>query len=150
MALTHDIIYQSNSVTRVLMHPYLRSLIAQHRSSKREGADDQAQTIEWSADQEPALSLDLAIPCGLLINELLLLSWPGSNIKLTLTQPQPAHDRHPDTEGLHLTFICDHTIFVAENPDTELQNDIVTALAEQMGGTASIEPTALTVTVSSP
>jgi PAS domain S-box-containing protein len=68
MALIHEILYQSRDLGRLNMADYLRTLAAHLVRSYR--TDDTQITLTLSVDQI-LLDVDTAIPCGLLLNELI-------------------------------------------------------------------------------
>jgi PAS domain S-box-containing protein len=67
MALIHEQLYQSEDLSKIAFYDYLRTLINHLVSSQ--SLDKQLIDIDW---QVAAINLDLdrAIPCGLLLNEL--------------------------------------------------------------------------------
>lgn len=67
MSLVHEKLYRSENLSNIGFQDYLETLVAQLRTSfgKRSGLDVR---VEASGTQ---LDLDTAIPCGLVINELL-------------------------------------------------------------------------------
>lgn len=67
MALLHETLYQTGNFAAVNLADYLRRLASQLFRAHRAAAD-----IHLLLDLEPvSLSIDLAIPCGLIVNELL-------------------------------------------------------------------------------
>jgi two-component sensor histidine kinase len=68
MALIHEILYQSRDSGSINMADYLRTLAAHLFRSYR--TDDTQITLTLSVDQI-LLDVDTAIPCGLLLNELI-------------------------------------------------------------------------------
>jgi two-component sensor histidine kinase len=68
MALIHEILYQSRDSGSINMADYLRTLAAHLLRSYR--TDDTQITLTLSVDQI-LLDVDTAIPCGLLLNELI-------------------------------------------------------------------------------
>jgi len=66
MALVHETLYASDSLTRVNFSEYTRSLMEHLWRAHATDAD-----IRLTLDLDPIeLSVDLAVPCGLIINEL--------------------------------------------------------------------------------
>jgi two-component sensor histidine kinase len=67
MALVHEKLYESESLARVDFAEYARSLLTcLWRAHGRDGA-----AIELKLDLEPVpLSVETAVPCGLILNEL--------------------------------------------------------------------------------
>jgi len=68
MALVHEMLYQSNNLNRIDFHDYLQTLVAHLRHAfDPEGAI----RIEVAAPGV-FMDLDTAIPCGLIVNELVI------------------------------------------------------------------------------
>jgi PAS domain S-box-containing protein len=68
MALVHEQLYQSRELARLDFKSYLVSLITQVRSASH----DATRSIRFELElAESTLDLNAAIPCGLLVNELL-------------------------------------------------------------------------------
>ncbi len=68
MALVHETLYQSDSLAEIDMTNYLRNLFRYFR----EIYHSSAQEIQFSKDVDPILlGIDMAVPCGLIINELI-------------------------------------------------------------------------------
>lgn len=68
MALIHEQLYESNSFAAVDFSNYLRQLAAQLVRSQEVSADRVDVKVEVDGVQ---LSIDVAVPCGLIVNELL-------------------------------------------------------------------------------
>jgi PAS domain S-box-containing protein len=67
MALVHEHLYQSKDLAKIDFAGYIRALIGDLRTSYGEKAKDVAVHIDTSTF---FMSIDKAIPCGLIINEL--------------------------------------------------------------------------------
>jgi PAS domain S-box-containing protein len=133
MALIHEILYQSRNLGRVNVADYLRTLAAHLVRSYR--TDDTQITLALDVDQV-LLDVDTAIPCGLLLNEL---------ISNCLKHAFPDHRKgevsivmHADPSGqVTLTVRDDGVGFPA---DTDFRNSntlglqLVTGLVEQLQG----------------
>lgn len=66
MALVHELLYQSRTLSHVRMQEYLETLAGHLSDSYRSAAD-----VEVIIDaQDVEMDLDHAIPCGLIVNEL--------------------------------------------------------------------------------
>lgn len=65
MALIHERLYQQHTLARVEFAAYLRQLVGHLLRSYRTGA----VTLNFAAD-EVSLDIDSAVPCGLIVNEL--------------------------------------------------------------------------------
>ncbi len=68
MALVHEEVYRTGSFIELGMHAYLNQICETLGWGRNRGAC--ATTIRVRADESAALSLDKAIPCGLVVNEL--------------------------------------------------------------------------------
>jgi len=68
MALVHERLYKSHDVARVDFGDYARQLAADLFRAYRASDDDVRLEVRATA---PPLALDVAIPCGLLLNELM-------------------------------------------------------------------------------
>jgi two-component sensor histidine kinase len=65
MALVHERLYQSQDLARIDFAEYVNSLVTHLFSSYH------AQGIKWRIEADPiALDIDTAVPCGLILNEL--------------------------------------------------------------------------------
>ncbi|NTU55400.1 MAG: hypothetical protein HGA79_04045, partial [Anaerolineales bacterium] len=92
MALIHEKLYQSSDLAQVNFRSYLQSLVTYLTQSYRERSVNVTVQIEA---EDIMLDIDAAIPCGLIVNELVSNSLkyafpdnqPGT-IKLTCHQPQ--------------------------------------------------------------
>lgn len=69
MALVHDMLYQSKNLSRISLDQYLRKLAVKIQSS----FGRRQKNIELKLSLQPGIFMliDLAVPCGLVINELL-------------------------------------------------------------------------------
>jgi two-component sensor histidine kinase len=118
MALIHEMLYQSGTLSRVDFHPYLQALIGYLRSSF-----DPHHTVQFSvAATDIWMNLDTAIPCGLIVNELVInalkyafperLRCPGVNaghIEVTATQQDSAYTLIVADNGVGLPTDVDWT-----------------------------------------
>lgn len=67
MALIHEQLYRSNDLARIDFAVYVQELV----DNLRQGFGSAAVHVDFRLDIEPApLVLDLAIPCGMIVNEL--------------------------------------------------------------------------------
>jgi predicted ATPase/two-component sensor histidine kinase len=67
MALVHENLYRADGYARVPMHPHIESLCTQLEHAYR--PQDRAVTLAFEIE-EIMLDLDRAVPCGLIVNEL--------------------------------------------------------------------------------
>jgi PAS domain S-box-containing protein len=133
MALIHEILYRSKDLAKVDFGEYVNTLVANlNRSykSKRARVDikiDVAQTM---------LDLDVAIPCGLIINELVsnalkyaFIDRESGVIEILLRQPE---------EGTYNLIIRDNGVGFPQSIDFKqtvtLGLQLVNTLAEQLDG----------------
>jgi PAS domain S-box-containing protein len=136
ISLIHEMLYKSRSLSTVNMHDYLdhlfRNVISTLGSSTNQlSLDFQVEGIE--------LTLDKAIPCGLIINELISNSLKHAfqeshrgNIRLTFRSLDQSHfglDYSDDGVGFPAGFDPRKTITLGLR--------IVTSLTEQLGGELS-------------
>jgi PAS domain S-box-containing protein len=137
MALIHEILYQSRNLGKINMADYLRTLASHLVHSYR--TDDTQITLTLSLDQM-LLDVDTAIPCGLLLNEL---------ISNCLKHAFPDHRRgevsiilHADpSDQVTLTIRDDGIGFPADldfRDSTTLGLQLVTGLVEQLHGTITM------------
>jgi two-component sensor histidine kinase len=67
MALIHEQLYRSNDLTRIDFAAYVQELV----DNLKQGFGNAAARVNFCLDIEPVpLLLDLAIPCGMIVNEL--------------------------------------------------------------------------------
>jgi two-component sensor histidine kinase len=148
MALIHETLYQTPNVARFHLAPYLRTL--SDELFRAYGVDPQCIALTSRID-EVVLPLDAAIPCGLILNELLSNAlkhaFPNGRrgdirIELQAGPDQQVLLRVVDTGvGLPEGFDVCHT--------DSLGMQLVCALTEQLQGAIAVERdggTALTVT----
>jgi len=137
MALVHEKLYQSPSLTRIEFEGYLRQLSAQLLSS----SEKKAGRIELKIDaEEIAFDVQTAIPLGLIVNELftnaLKHAFPGERrgeISIAL---------HPAGNGEHLLTFKDNGVglpdsFLPGQSET-LGFQLVTLLVDQLEGRLDI------------
>ena len=92
IALVHEKLYQADSLARVDFQDYLKVLISHLRASVGPRGE-----LQWEISAPVELSLDVAVPCGMIVNELVTNAmkhafpgqWPGAAIRVSL-EPQGA------------------------------------------------------------
>ena len=136
MALVHEALYRAPDLARVDFGAYLRRLATALFASYRLDA----QHIELTVTAEPlALDLDTAIPCGLIVNELLTNAFKhafpdgrAGAIHLTLQA----------TAGLATLTVQDTGVGFPADVDVRQADSlglrIVDHLAEQLGGSLAL------------
>jgi PAS domain S-box-containing protein len=140
MALIHEQLYQSEDLSKIAFYDYLRSLVNHLISSQ--SLDYKLIDIDW---QVAAINLDLdrAIPCGLLLNELV------SNV-LKHAFKQPRSESRKITIKFSVQTEENYCLSVSDNGDgfpDELNLDqiptlglrLVKALTRQLRGQLKIE-----------
>lgn len=141
MALVHETLYQSKNISEVNFAGYLHALIGSVKDSYRN-----EKTINVFLEAESHnLKIDTAIPCGLIINELITNSYkyafngkPGGEINLRFTK-----DKAKGKSGNYKLSVKDNGVGLPEkfdiNKSTTLGLQLVTILTEQLDGTLSLE-----------
>jgi PAS domain S-box-containing protein len=138
MALLHESLYQSNNISKIDFPEYIRQLAAYLFDSYGVGAD----RIHLRTDLDKLyLNLEAAVPCGLIINELI-----SNSLKYAFPDGRQGEIR------IELHEYLDHTarLIVADN-GVGLRSDVdwvtaatlglrlVRALAEQLGATTELK-----------
>ena len=138
MALVHELLYESDDFAALDFPGYVRKLCDRVVS----GFEDAPGGIRVDVDirQEVRLVLEKAIPCGLLINELVVNSFKhafpdGRRGIITVSV-----DRDPD--GTVLVRVADDGVGVADLAAARKPRSIgftlVESLASQLGGTVEL------------
>jgi PAS domain S-box-containing protein len=137
IALVHEKLYRSPDLARVDSGEYIRDLVAQ--LFRLYQARSSAAVLEVSIDDMP-LDLDIAIPCGLIINEL---------ISNALKHAFPEDEGGRICVGLHLQE--DWVVLTVDDTGVGLPDDLqyqgtqslglqlVDTLVEQLDGTIEVD-----------
>lgn len=137
MALIHEKLYQSDDLSRIDFEDYIRSL-----TSSLQTSFGGRSAVRIAVDVEAIkLSVDSAVPCGLIVNELVTNCFKyaftdgrAGEIRIGLKRSEPAR--------LSLT-VSDNGVGFPKGVDfrnTEsLGMQIVTTLADQLDGTISLQ-----------
>jgi two-component system, sensor histidine kinase PdtaS len=139
MALIHQTLYESKDFARVDFRKFLDSLVPTLLSSYGIGAERVALAI---SSINVLLPIDAAIPCGLVVNELisnaLKHAFPNNrsgNIKIDLAHDAPDHVQ---------LSVSDNGIGFPKGFEmgeaTTLGLQLVTMLVDQLGGALTINP----------
>ena len=139
MALTHQLLYERKDFSRLHLGDYLERLVQSIRTSYRATGDRVALRLELPAADVP-LDLERAIPCGLLINELVTNSFkhafPGER------RGEIVIEIMEDANGRICLSVADNGIGLpaeAELPhSSSLGLQLVALFVEQLHGTTSI------------
>ncbi len=153
MALVHETLYGSHDFSKVNFAEYLQSLI--HNLVRT--YSDHASQVRLSLDIPPevALSIDQAIPCGLIVNELVTNAFKHgfkrhSSGELWVTLSIAGNAQEISTSDRFVTLTVGNT-GVPPSPDFDPSNTrsmgirLVTTLVSQLEGTLSLYRTPGTV-----
>jgi len=138
MALIHEKLYQSESLRTIGFQEYVRSLASDLYASYH----PLSGTVELVIDvADIHLDIDTAIPCGLIINELVSNSlkhaFPGGTGTMTITMAE-------QSEGVYTLMISDDGIGIPEDLDIETSGTLGLQLVkglveEQLEGTLDLQ-----------
>jgi two-component sensor histidine kinase len=137
MALIHQTLYESKDFARVDFRNFLDSLAPTLISSYGVGTDRVMLTIKSS---EVLLPINAAIPCGLVVNELisnaLKHAFPGDR------KGEITIDLQAESPTMVLLTVSDDGVGIPDAFDMEqtttLGLQLVTMLTDQLGGTIKI------------
>ena len=140
MALIHEQLYESEDLARIDFGEYVRDLSTNLFRAYEVGPDSVALKVDC---EDVRLSLDKAIPCGLVINELVT-----NALKYAFPERQPGEiavglRSHGDDE---VTLrVADNGVGLPDDSEPEsaesLGLKLVAALADQLGGTLELDRT---------
>jgi two-component sensor histidine kinase/CBS domain-containing protein len=141
MALIHEKLYQSKDLVRINFSEYLRDLTSNLLHSY--GANTREITLNINVN-EIWLTIDTAISCGLIINELVSNSLKHAFPKAS-SENQVAIDIYPIEEKKFRLVVKDNGIGFPQNIDFQntesLGLQLVCTFVEQLEGTIELEPT---------
>ncbi|MGR9088788.1 MAG: PAS domain S-box protein, partial [Gammaproteobacteria bacterium] len=137
MALLHEKLYQSKDLARIDFNVYIRSLV----DHLRYGYDDHSGRIKINLSIDPVeLDVDTAIPCGLIINELL-----SNALKHAFPEDRQGEigiDFRQES-GEFVLSISDNGIGIPNGPDMQksasLGLQLVATLANQLMGSLALD-----------
>lgn len=142
MALVHELLYKSQDLARIDFGSYIRTLVSQLARTYTVSTT----AITWEIDIEPSdieLGIDTALPCGLLINELV-----SNSLKYAFPQGQAGHIRISlqacNNEEFTLV-ISDNGVGISSDLDfrhtDSLGLQLVCGTTEQIAGTLELDRT---------
>ena len=137
MALIHEKLYQSEDLSRIDLGEYIRSLTVSLCQSYGLGPDNIKLDIDVG---HTLLGMDKAVPCGLIVNELVsnclkhaFPSGGAGQIRVTFRS----------VDGQHVLIVQDDGVGIPEELDVRgtksLGLQLVNALAGQLGGTVDFD-----------
>jgi two-component sensor histidine kinase len=140
MALIHEKLYQSTDLAQIDFASYLKDLVNSLAQSYRHGS---SQVLINTVAQNIHLDLDNAIPCGLIVNELVSNSlkhaFPENNAgHIEVVFEEPAGDEYTlviRDDGVGLPAGLDPT------QSTSLGLKLVASLVQQLNGTLVMDNT---------
>jgi PAS domain S-box-containing protein len=138
MALIHEYLYQSRDMARINFSEYIRNLTSHLFRSY--GATPESVQLVVNVDETP-LDLDTAIPCGLIITELV-----SNAFKYAFADKRPGKinvDFHAAEGGKDFKLVVkDNGLGIPPNLDVEHSNSLglrlVNTLTQQLRGNLSI------------
>ncbi|MEW5815085.1 MAG: histidine kinase dimerization/phosphoacceptor domain -containing protein [Spirochaetota bacterium] len=137
MSLVHEMLYKSEDLSRINMEAYITDLAGFLLSAFGKKKDDIIIEIK---SKDIIVSIDIAIPCGLIINEAI-----SNSLKYAFTEKQKGVITIELSRGNGTTIlkIADNGSGIRERPDFPLRPsfglELMSALVEQLNGTLSIE-----------
>lgn len=136
MALIHEKLYKSADLSRINFADYLRSLVSNLKKSY--SPDTRGIRIELAAAEEP-LAIDVAVPCGLIVNELIVNSFKHAFPGNTGGVIRVEFGREGDG---FLLRVSDNGVGLPAGLEiasvTSLGMQLIQILAEQIGGTVQM------------
>lgn len=141
MALIHEKLYQSKDLSNINLAEYIRDLTSNLLRSYN--ASSQAVNLRTSVN-DISLSIDTAIPCGLIINELV-----SNSLKHAFPAIKENNEIYLDVHSHHdnkfIMVVGDNGIGFPQNLDFQntdsLGLELVCTLAEQLDGTIELDNT---------
>ncbi|MDF5711061.1 MAG: PAS domain S-box protein [Nostoc sp. S4] len=139
IALIHEKLYQSQDLARINFGEYIRDLVASLFTAYEVNED--TITVSINIDEGVLLGLDTAIPCSLIIHELV-----SNSLKYAF--PADKHgliciELHQNNDNNFILRVSDDGIGLPSNFDLQkvasLGLQLVDALTSQLGGTLKIK-----------
>jgi PAS domain S-box-containing protein len=139
MALIHEKLYQSKDIARIDFAEYIRNLSGNLIRSY--GSSPAMVKLAIDADQI-SLGVDTAIPCGLIINELVTNSLKYAFPDGRIGEVRVSLKREND-DGLYRLVVADNGVGLPESIEprktTSLGLQLVTTLVDQLNGTIEVK-----------
>jgi two-component sensor histidine kinase len=152
MALVHERLYRTEDLARVDGAEYIRDLAGYLYRSYSTAAGLVKLTVKVD---DVSLGIDTAVPCGLIINELV-----SNSLKHAFADGREGHvlvELGLDSQGVYTLIISDDGVGLPEGLDfrntRSLGLRLVNTLVEQLGGTIELErsnETTFTITFAAP
>jgi len=137
MALVHQMLYQSDDLSRIPFARYARDLARWLRDSYRGGGDTHSEIALVVEAEDHTMAVETAVPCGLILSEILSNSFKhayagGAHGTIRVALELGADDRYrlsvsDDGAGLPPDFEA--------RTQMSLGTQLVERLVEQLGGT---------------
>jgi len=138
MALVHEQLYRSENITRVHFGPYIENLV---NALKKSYDMDEGRVRIFLELEDLPLSIDLAIPCGLIVNELV-----SNMMKHAFPDKRSGEIRiacHSEKSGRIALSIGDNGVGFSEGLDLDnsqsLGLHLVSLLVGQLGGKITLD-----------
>ncbi|HEY9651197.1 MAG TPA: sensor histidine kinase, partial [Coleofasciculaceae cyanobacterium] len=142
MALIHELLYQSQDLARIDFGAYIHTLVNQLARTYTVNTS----TIAWEINVDPPtiqLTIDTALPCGLLINELI-----SNALKYAFPPGQPGRIRislQACNNQQFILVISDNGVGISSDLDfrhtDSLGLQLVCGTTAQLGGTIELDRT---------
>lgn len=137
MALVHEKLYQSKDLARIDFSSYIDSLMKNLFYSYAIGRDN----LSMKADLQPiSMSVDVAVPCGLIVNELI-----SNSLKHAFPEGRAGeiHVCIHEANGRVVIEVADNGVGLPEDYDFHTSDSLglqlVNMLVEQLDGSVSLE-----------
>ncbi len=145
MALVHEKLYQSQNLAQIDFGDYLRDLVDNLSRAYSDG-----RAITWHINAENvSVGVDTAIPCGLIVNELLTnalkYAFPGNHPCMERGETECKIWVDFRADGEHFTLVVgDNGVGLSPGTDKNTTNSLglqlITVLAEyQLGGQVEVD-----------
>ncbi len=138
MALVHEKLYQSKKLSLINFSNYIQSVVINLFHSYNINSDK--VNLDIDVDKEIAMGIDLAIPCGLIVNELISNSMKYAFPNKEAGKILLSLNKHYET---YILIVSDNGIGMKGEIDIENINSLglqlVTALVRQIDGKLNLD-----------